>query len=106
MQAEHAHMDGLYPARVADLLRHRLGTRIDEVESVGHGEWSKAFTFRVGAAEYVVRFSATDEDFSKDQRAQGYASGNLPIPRIITLGEAFGGYFAISERAKGNFLDG
>jgi hygromycin-B 4-O-kinase len=87
------------------LLRHRLGTRIDEVESVGHGEWSKAFTFRVGAAKYVVRFSATDEDFSKDQRAQGYASGNLPIPRIITLGEAFGGYFAISERATGNFLD-
>jgi hygromycin-B 4-O-kinase len=35
----------------------------------------------------------------------GYASADLPIPHIVELGEAFGGYFAISERAEGDFLD-
>jgi hygromycin-B 4-O-kinase len=105
MQAEDAHTRALYPARVSDFLSARLGTQVADVRSVGHGEWSKAFTFRCGDAEYVVRFSATDEDFLKDQRAATYATRDLPIPRIIGLGEAFGGYHAISERATGTFLD-
>jgi hygromycin-B 4-O-kinase len=105
MQAEDAHTQALYPDRVAEFLCPRLGTEIADVEPVGHGEWSKAFTFRNGAAEYVVRFSALDEDFLKDQRAEGYASVDLPIPKVVDLGEAFGGYFAISERATGDFLD-
>ena len=91
MQADHAHTPALYPARVADFLRTHLGARVDDVERVGHGEWSKAFTFRRGAAEYVIRFSATNEDFLKDQRASGYASADLPIPHILDLGAAFGG---------------
>src|SRR6266702_6551184 len=105
MPAENAHTQALDPARVAGFLRQHLGTQVANVESVGHGEWSKAFTFRHGAAEYVVRFSATDEDFLKDQRAMRYASGDLPIPKIVDVGQAFGGYFAISERAAGDFLD-
>src|SRR5712691_7777632 len=105
MQAEDAHTQALYPDRVADFLSHRLDTEVTSVASVGHGEWSQAFTFRHGDAQRVVRFSALEEDFLKDQRAAAYASGDLPIPRIVDLGEAFSGYFAISERATGDYLD-
>jgi hygromycin-B 4-O-kinase len=105
MHAKDGHTDALYPALVADFLRTHLGRPIQDIEPVGHGEWSRAFTFRSGAAEYVIRFSATDEDFLKDQRAVTFASHELPIPRIVDLGEAFGGYFALSERAQGLFLD-
>jgi hygromycin-B 4-O-kinase len=105
MQAEDAHTEALYPDRVADFLSLRLDAPINDVERVGYGEWSKAFTFRSGVAEYVVRFSALEEDFRKDQRSMRYASGDLPIPKVVDLGQAFGGYFAISERATGNYLD-
>src|SRR6266851_5209721 len=105
MQAEDAHTEALYPDRVADFLSLRLDAPIDDVERVGYGEWSKAFNFRNDTARYVVRFSALDEDFLKDQRAERCAAGSLPIPRIVDMGEAFGGYFAISERATGDYLD-
>lgn len=75
------------------------------VARIGYGEWSKAFTFTSGAAEYVVRFSEFDEDFRKDQFAERFAMPHLPIPSVLSIGEAFGGYYAISRRAHGEYLD-
>jgi hygromycin-B 4-O-kinase len=83
----------------------RLGQDIDNVSPIGHGEWSRAYAFRRGAAEYIVRFSALDEDFRKDRIAAGYSSRALPIPAIVEIGETSGGFFAISERVPGGFLD-
>jgi hygromycin-B 4-O-kinase len=74
---------------------------VSSVEAVGHGEWSRAFAW----GDYVVRFSAFDEDFRKDQLAARHATDVLPIPAILELGEAFGGFYAISRRATGRFLD-
>ena len=34
-----------------------------------------------------------------------FASADLPIPPILDLGEAYGGWYAVSERARGRFLD-
>jgi hygromycin-B 4-O-kinase len=78
------------------------------ISRIDHGEWSLAFSFAVDghAVEYVVRFSALDEDFRKDQLAARHASRALPIPRILELGDAFDGlFYAISERARGEHLD-
>lgn len=83
----------------------RLGRDISEVLPIGHGEWSRVYAFRRGGTEYIVRFSALDEDFCKDRIAARYSSRALPIPAIIEIGETSGGYFAISERAPGRFLD-
>jgi hygromycin-B 4-O-kinase len=101
MQARGWHVDELYPARVAAFARSRLGADVGVVEAVAHGEWSRAFT----CGKYVVRFSALEEDFRKDARAAQYASSRLPIPRILDLGQAFDGFYAISERARGAYLD-
>jgi hygromycin-B 4-O-kinase len=90
---------------VQAFLSARLGERIGDLEAVGEGEWSKAFTFRVGTADYVVRFSRLDEDFFKDRRAMAFASAALPIPRLVEVGEAFEGFFALSERAFGTYMD-
>jgi hygromycin-B 4-O-kinase len=83
----------------------RLGRDVSEVLPIGHGEWSRAYAFRHTGAEYIVRFSALDEDFRKDHIAARYSSRALPIPAIVEIGETGGGFFAISERAPGGFLD-
>jgi len=90
---------------VVDFLTSYFGTRPVDLARVSHGEWSRAFTFRIADKHLVARFSALDEDFRKDQRATAYASGGLPIPKILDVGQALGGFYAISERAHGEFID-
>lgn len=117
------------PAAAAAFLRARFGEGAGEVEPVGQGEWSQAYFFRqradargsAGAAlpagRYVVRFSALLEDFAKDRRAMRYAGPSLPIPRVVEIGETGGagtvtttgplsGYYAVSERFDGVYIDG
>ena len=83
----------------------RFGREVSKVSPIGHGEWSRAYAFQRDGAEYIVRFSALDEDFHKDRIAAGYSSRDLPIPAVVEIGETDDGYFAISERASGGFLD-
>jgi hygromycin-B 4-O-kinase len=78
----------------------------DSLLSVNHGEWSKAYFFRtVDGRELVARFSGTDEDFLKDERATRFASPRLPVPRVLEIGRAFDEYYAISERAFGDYVE-
>src|SRR5918993_4506884 len=86
-------------------LTARFGHDVSVVSTIGQGAWSRAYAFRCADAEYIVRFSALDEDFRKDRIAAGYSSRDLPIPAVVEIGETNGGYFAISERATGGFLD-
>jgi hygromycin-B 4-O-kinase len=86
-------------------LTARYGARIDELQLIGQGEWSRAYAFRRDGAGYVVRFGAFHEDFAKDCLAAAFSSPALPIPKVVELGEAFGGFYAISERVFGMFLD-
>lgn len=100
------------PGQVSDaqaraFLLGRFGPDLGAVSSIGHGEWSKAYAYQHAGGDYVVRFSALREDFAKDQLAARHGSRDLPIPPIIEIGEAFDGffYYAISERAFGEYLD-
>src|SRR5215203_3033634 len=95
----------LNAADVEAFLAARFRGEISNVSSILLGEWSRAYAFRRDGAEYIVRFSALDEDFRKDQITAGYGSRDLPIPAIVEIGETDGGFFAISERAAGGFLD-
>jgi hygromycin-B 4-O-kinase len=45
------------------------------------------------------------DDYQKDQIMTRWSSDVLPIPKVIELGEAPFGFFAVSERAHGEFLD-
>lgn len=91
-------------ADVAAFLAARLDA-VSEVEPLGAGEWSQAFSFVAGARALVVRFGAYIEDYRKDSSATRYAAADLPIPEVIEIGEAFDGYYAVSVRLRGDPLD-
>jgi hygromycin-B 4-O-kinase len=91
---------------VAAFLAERFGGAVDDVEPIQQGEWSRAFFFRQAGRDYVVRFGAYLEDFAKDRLAAAYRAPELPIPRVLEIGEAFGGHYAISERLFGEYIDG
>ncbi|MCX6049097.1 MAG: phosphotransferase [Chloroflexi bacterium] len=72
-----------------------------DVALIGEGAWSRCFGFRQGAEALVIRFGNHVDDFQKDQSAYAFAAPGLPIPQVLEIGEAFGGYYAISTRAYG-----
>ncbi len=81
------------------------GAEASDIEPLGRGEWSRAYSFRRAGRDLVVRFGAYIEDFAKDRRAAAHAGPALPIPPIIDLGETGEGYYAISERVFGGYID-
>ena len=70
--------------QTAAFLAERLGGEVRQLAAVGHGEWSKAFTFEHQGSEYVVRFSTFEDDFAKDRLAARFASKNCPFRRCWT----------------------
>jgi hygromycin-B 4-O-kinase len=95
------------PAIIA-FLRQQVGDVVEaSLQRVGHGEWSQAYFVTTSTGrELVARFSATDEDFRKDQLAAGFASADLPMPRLLEVGSVDDGqFYAISERARGEFIE-
>lgn len=86
-------------------LRRRFGGDIGAVPAPRQGEWSRAYAVRHAGRNLIVRFSALDEDFRKDRFATRFASPALPIPAILEIGETDKGFYAISERVPGGFLD-
>ncbi len=93
-------------AMAADFLSARFGeaSRL-EVAPIGAGAWSQAYSFSHDGQEYVIRFGALREDFERDRIAAAFSSAALPVPRTLDIGEAFGGFYAITERVSGDFLD-
>lgn len=92
-------------ADVDAFLKARFGGDVSDIAPLGAGVWSKAFAFRRAGRDYVLRCGAYVEDFAKDRLAARYTSPALPIPRMVELGEAFGGYYAIAERVFGTYID-
>jgi len=82
-------------------LAGHCNTRVTDVALVGEGAWSRCFGFRQGHEELVIRFGNHVDDFEKDQVAYRYATPDLPIPKVSEIGQAFGGYYAISTRVHG-----
>jgi hygromycin-B 4-O-kinase len=87
-------------------LSEKFGDKsLTPVRPIGEGEWSKAYAYDLANAPYIIRFSNISEDFEKDFFATRFASPHLPVPKITELGEAYGGFYAISDRASGVYLD-
>lgn len=63
------------------------------------GEWSQAYAFHDGGRELVVRAGAYVDDFEKDRLAMRFGSVDLPVPRLLEIGElpAGAGHYAVSE---------
>ncbi|MEO7020768.1 MAG: aminoglycoside phosphotransferase family protein [Ktedonobacteraceae bacterium] len=86
-------------------LHEHLGANVQHIQEVGRGEWSVAFAYRLDEHEYVARFGLFGEDFMRDRIVAKYTSERLPLPQIVEIGPYKNGFFALSERAYGNFLD-
>ncbi len=86
-------------------LHEHFGADVQHIHELGRGEWAVAFAYRLAEHEYVARFGFFDEDFMKDRIVATYSSERVPVPRIGEIGPYKNGFFALSERAYGNFLD-
>jgi hygromycin-B 4-O-kinase len=82
------------------------GRRATGIRVLGAGEWSRAYGFVLDGRDAVIRFGDHAEDFRKDQVMAAHTSAALPIPGVIEIGAAGDGYFAVSQRAPGDLLDG
>lgn len=86
-------------------LKDHFQSQATDVEALNGGDWSAAYAYVLGGKEFVIRFASSDEDFKKDKKVSDYATSTLHVPKIVEIGEALKGYFAISERNHGIFLD-
>jgi hygromycin-B 4-O-kinase len=91
--------------RLSDFLTARFGPSVRDVGPLGEGKWSRAFSFNAGGRSLVVRFGNHDEDFLKDRIAASWQQPGLPVPTFVETGEAFDTFYAVTQRADGQFLD-
>jgi hygromycin-B 4-O-kinase len=89
----------------ARFLTERYGPCAESVVELGGGDWSRAFSFRLAGRDLVARFGRHLDDFVQDQKAMAFARPELPVPKVLEVGEGLGGFYAISERHFGAFLD-
>ena len=86
-------------------LSSHFNSKVTHVELLNGGDWSAAYAYVLEGEEYVIRFAANREDFAKDQAISKYASKKLHVPEVTEIGEALRGYYAVSKRHHGVFLD-
>ncbi len=92
-------------ATIIEFLDEHHGTPPNDLEVLSGGYWSAAYGYRIGDDELVLRLSARPDGFRADETAMRHGSATLPIPDVLTIGPAFGGWFAISRRHHGRFLE-
>lgn len=83
----------------------KFGEHVSEVQSLGKGAWSDAFTFLLDGNKNVIRWASVPHNFERDAFAHSFSSDVLPIPPISEIGEVNKSFFAISPFAVGNFLE-
>ena len=77
-------------SQIADWLANRYDGEVMELAPISGGFWSAAYTYRVGEAEFVLRFSDMADGFAIDAAAMQFTAPDLPIPEVIEVGEALG----------------
>lgn len=75
------------------------------VEVLRQGLWSSAYGFRRDGEALVIRFGSIPDDFEHDALVAAAAPPSLPVPRIMEIGEALGGWYAVSRRLPGRHMD-
>jgi aminoglycoside phosphotransferase (APT) family kinase protein len=81
------------------------GRPIELLAPLPGGFWSAAYSYRAGGQDLVLRLGTIPEGFEADRAATTFSGPDLPVPKVIMIGQAFGGAYAISERHYGRFLE-
>jgi hygromycin-B 4-O-kinase len=91
---------------IAAFLKSHLDLKASNIEKIGAGMFSQAFSFKIEQQAFVIRLNTGPEDFQKDVFAHQHFSSKLPIPKIIEWGRFNQQYyFAIAQRCVGNTLN-
>jgi hygromycin-B 4-O-kinase len=93
-------------AEACRFVADHYGGRAADVRALGAGAWSLAYAFILDGHEAVIRLGQHVEDFRKDQVMAAHSCAALPVPAVLEIGSADDGYFAVSQRAHGDPLDG
>jgi hygromycin-B 4-O-kinase len=96
---------GVTARQAIAFLIERFGPGVTDLETLRQGGWSNAYAFRHDRQGHVIRFSTYRDDFDKDRFATRWTSPALPVPAMSDIGEAFGGYYAVSTHVPGTPLD-
>jgi hygromycin-B 4-O-kinase len=90
---------------VTKFLQSQLTRSISNVEKIGDGMFSRAFSFQSGQDEFVIRLNSYEEDFQKDAFAYQCYSSTIPVPKMVICDRFDQNYyFAITERCPGKTL--
>jgi aminoglycoside phosphotransferase (APT) family kinase protein len=90
---------------VERFLVSRHGRPIESLAPLPGGFWSAAYAYRVAGQDLVLRLGTIPEGFEADGAAMTFSAPDLPVPRVVAIGHAFGVGYAISERHYGRFLE-
>lgn len=88
----------------AFLVQHH-GAPVDDLEPISGGFWSAAYGYVGEGRRLVLRLGTVTEGFVADWSAMAFTGPDLPVPKVLDIGEALGVSFAISERHDGRFLE-
>ncbi len=92
-------------AEVTAFLQETIGAGITPLRALRQGGWSNAYAFDIADETLVARFSAWRDDFANDRYAMRWNAPALPVPEVTFIGEAPGGFCAISRFIAGMPLD-
>jgi aminoglycoside phosphotransferase (APT) family kinase protein len=90
---------------VEQFLVSRHGCLIESLAPLPGGFWSAAYAYRVKGQGLVLRLGTIPDGFEADRAAMTFSAPDLPVPKVLAIGHAFGVGFAISERHYGRFLE-
>lgn len=96
---------GMTLSQVEGFLVSHYDTPMTNIQSLTGGQWSQAFRYEVDGQKYVARFGNHQDDYLKDKYISQFGSDNLPIPKVMEVGEVTTGYYALSEYAEGTMID-
>jgi aminoglycoside phosphotransferase (APT) family kinase protein len=91
-------------SQARDFLAGKYGA-VEELEPLGGGAWSSAYSFSHAGRALVVRFGPDKDWFEADRAAVSFSSPELPVPEVLEVGDAFGGAYAVSVRSYGTNLE-
>jgi aminoglycoside phosphotransferase (APT) family kinase protein len=90
---------------VERFLVSRHGRPIESLAPLPGGFWSAAYAYRIAGQDLVLRLGTIPDGFEADRAAMRFSAPDLPVPKVVAIGHAFGVGYAISERHYGRFLE-
>ena len=95
-------------AVILALLRDIFGEPIEDLAPVAGGITAQTLSFKVGAQEYILRFTTSSIDASYQKEAfiyQHFATARIPIPPVLKVGQLRDVYYAVSRKLPGRGLE-